>query len=77
MSYHRRLSDKLLESFWSACDAQNEVLATVLREAANVELSGSHRSDFVDRRPNSPAFRRALQHHAAIFDGGMLARAAN
>jgi len=67
MSYRRRLSDQLIESLQNACDAHNEMLAAVLREAANVELAGGHRSDFVDRRPNSPAFRRALTHHAEVF----------
>lgn len=67
MSYQRRLSDQLLEALQSACDAHNEVLATVLREAANVELAGVQRDEFVDRRPNSPAFRRALAHHAEVF----------
>jgi hypothetical protein len=67
MSYQRRLSDQLIEGLQSACEAQNEILATVLREAANVELSGVHRSGHVDRRPNSSAFRRALAQHAYVF----------
>ena len=67
MSYRQRLSDQLIESFQNACDAHNEMLAAVLREAANIELAGMHRPDFVDRRPNSPAFRRALTHHAEVF----------
>ena len=67
MSYRRRLSDQLIESFQNACDAHNKMLAAVLRKAANIELAGVHRPDFVDRRPNSPAFRRALTHHAEVF----------
>ncbi len=67
MSYQRRLSDRLIEGHQSACDAQNEILATVLREAVNVELAGVHRSGYIDRRPNSSAFRRALAQHAYVF----------
>jgi hypothetical protein len=67
MSYQRRLSDRLIEGFQSACEAHNEILATVLREAANVELAGVHRRDYIDRRPNSSAFRRALAQHAHVF----------
>ncbi|MEC7538445.1 MAG: hypothetical protein VYB59_14290 [Pseudomonadota bacterium] len=67
MSYRRRLSDQLIEAFQNACDAYNEMLAAVLREAANIGLAGMHRPDFVDRRPNSPAFRRALTHQAEVF----------
>jgi len=67
MSYRQRLSDQLIESCQNACNALNEMLAAVLREAANIELAGVHRPDFVDRRPNSPAFRRALTHHAEVF----------
>ena len=67
MSYRRRLSDQLIASFQNACDAHNEMLAAVLREATNIELAGVHRPNFVDRRPNSPAFRRALTHHAEVF----------
>jgi hypothetical protein len=67
MSYRRRLSDQLIEALQSACEAQNEILATVLREAANLELAGIRRHGLVDRRPNSPAFRRALTQHAEVF----------
>ena len=67
MSYRRRLSDQLIEAFQNACDAHNEMLAAVLREAANIGLAGMHRPDFVDRRPNSPVFRRAITHHAEVF----------
>ncbi|MED5358922.1 MAG: hypothetical protein VYD85_10970 [Pseudomonadota bacterium] len=67
MSYRRRLSDQLIEAFQNACDAYNEMLAAVLREAANIGLAGMHRPDFVDRRPNSPVFRCALTHHAEVF----------
>ena len=67
MSYRRRLSDQLIESFQNACDAHNEMLAAVLREAANIGLAGMHRPGIVDRRPNSPASRRALTHHAEVF----------
>ena len=35
--------------------------------AANVELAGMRRHGLVDRRPNSPAFRRALTQHAEVF----------
>ena len=67
MSYRRRLSDQLIESFQNACDAHNKMLAAVLRKAANIELAGVHRPDFVARRPHSPAFRRALTHPAEVF----------
>ncbi len=66
MSYRRRPSDQLIASFQNACDAHNEMLAAVLREAANIELAGMHRPGFVDRRPKSPAARRALTHHAKV-----------
>lgn len=67
MSYQRWLSDRLLENLQNACDAHNEMLATVLREAANIELAGTHRDGCIDRRPNSSSFRRALTMHAEVF----------
>ena len=67
MSFRRRLSDQLIESFQNACDAHNATLAAVLREAANIERAGVQRPNFVDRRPNRPAFRRALTHHEEVF----------
>ena len=67
MSYQRRLSDRLIESLQSACEAHNEILATVLRETANVEMAGVHRCDYIDLRPNSCAFRMALTQHANVF----------
>ena len=67
MSYQRRLSDRLIESLQSACEAHNEILATVLRETANVEMAGVHRRNYIDCRPNSPAFRRALAQRANVF----------
>ena len=70
MSYQRRLSDRLIEGFQSACEAHNEILATVLREAANVELAGFHRRDYIDCRPNSSTFRMALGQHANVFHAG-------
>lgn len=67
MSYKRRLSDNLIEAFHRACEANNEVLANVLREATNIELAGAGRTGLIDRRPNSSAFRKALNRHAAAF----------
>lgn len=67
MTQRRRLSDTLLEALQKACDSHNELLATVLREAANVEMAGSGHVGYVDRRPNSPDFRRALTLHASTF----------
>lgn len=67
MKQRRRLSDTLLEAFQNACCAHNELLATVLREATNIELAGVCHVDYVDRRPNSPDFRRALTLHAQYF----------
>jgi hypothetical protein len=64
MGYQHRLSEQLIEGFQSACEAHNEILATVLREAANIELAGTLRRDYIDRRPNSSAFRKALAQHA-------------
>ena len=69
MTQRRRLSDALLEAFQNACCAHNELLATVLREAANIELAGVCHAGYVDRRPNSPDFRRALTLHARTFHG--------
>ncbi len=60
MSYQRRLGDRLIEGLQSACEAHNEILATVLREAANVELAGFHWRNYIDCRPNSSTFYRAL-----------------
>jgi len=64
MSYQRRLSYRLIEGFQSACEAQNEILATVLREAANVELAGVHRRTIliIDRivRPFAEPSRNML-----------------
>ncbi len=67
MSYKRRLSDNLIEAYHRACEANNEVLADVLREAAHIELAGTGRTGLIDRRPNSSAFRRALNLNAAAF----------
>ena len=67
MSYQRRLSDRLIEGLQSAREAHNEFLATVLREATNDESAGVHRCDYIDLRPNSCAFRRALAQHANVF----------
>jgi len=64
MGYQHRLSEQLIEGFQSAREAHNEILATVLREAANIELAGTLRRDYIDRRPNSSAFRKALAQHA-------------
>lgn len=69
MTQSRRLSDRLIDSLQKACDAHNELLAAVLREAANIELAGVYHSGYVDRRPSSSDFRRALTHHARTFRG--------
>ena len=68
MKNHRRLSDSLIDALEKACDSHNELLATVLREAANVELSGCGNTGFRDRRPNSADFRCALARHASVFE---------
>ncbi len=67
MSYKRRLSDNLSEAYRRPCEAHNQVLAGVLREAANIELAGTGRTGLIDRRPNCSAFRRALNLNAAAF----------
>ena len=60
MDYQRRISDRLIEDLQSAYEAHNKILATALREAYNVELAGFHRRDYIDYRPNSSTYRRAL-----------------
>ena len=67
MDYQRRLSDRLIEGLQSACEAHNTILATVLREADNVELAGFHRRDYIDCRPNSSTYCRALKQLANVF----------
>ena len=67
MSYKRRLSNNLIEAYHPACEANNKVLARVLREATNIELAGKGRTGFIGRRPNASAFRRAFNLHVAAF----------
>ena len=67
MIHKRRLSNNLIEAYLRACKANNRVLASVLREATNIELAGKRRTGVIDRRPNIAAFRRALNLHAAAF----------